>query len=201
MLEGRVHLYEGFAPAEVVFPVRVLGLTGVKVVLLTCAAGGISPRAVPGSFMLFSDHLNLQGVNPLTGSHDARWGPRFVDMSESYDPELRHQARRAAARLRLKCFEGVYAALLGPTYETPAEIQALRRLGADAVGMSTVPEVLAARQLGMRVLALASITNRAAGLSRRPLSHEEVLEAGKRAGRHLARLLDALIVHLNEVNQ
>jgi len=201
VLDGRAHLYEGYTPAEVVFPVRVLALAGVKILLVTCAAGGIAARAEPGSFMLFSDHLNLQGVNPLTGSHDARWGPRFVDMSESYDPELHRQARRAAARLRLKCFEGVYAALLGPTYETPAEIQALRRLGADAVGMSTVPEVLAARQLGMRVLALATITNRAAGLSRRPLSHEEVLEAGKRAGRDLARLLDALTVHLNEVSQ
>ncbi len=197
-LQGRMHLYEGYTPAEVVFPVRVLAVAGIKVLLVTCAAGGISPRATPGSFMLFSDHLNLQGANPLAGSHDSRWGLRFVDMSEAYDPELRRQARRAAARWRLKCLEGVYAALLGPTYETPAEIQALRRLGADAVGMSTVPEVLAARQLGMRVLAIAAVTNRAAGLSRRPLSHEEVLEAGKRAARDLARLLDTMLRHLNE---
>jgi purine-nucleoside phosphorylase len=198
MLEGRVHLYEGYAPAAVVFPTRVLALAGIEVLVVTCAAGGISPRATPGSIMLLSDHLNLQGANPLAGAHDSRWGPRFVDMSEAYDPELRRQARRAAARLRLKCFAGIYAALAGPTYETPAEIRALRRLGADAVGMSTVPEVIAARQLGMRVLAMATITNRAAGLSRRPLSHGEVLEVGKRAGRDLARLLDALIRHLSE---
>jgi purine-nucleoside phosphorylase len=151
--------------------------------------------------MLFSDHLNFQGRDPLAGAHDARWGPRFVDMSQAYDPKLRHHARRAAARLRLKCFQGVYAALLGPAYETPAEIRALRQLGADAVGMSAVPEVLAARQLGMRVLAIATITNRAAGLGRRPLSHEKVLEVGTRAGRQLARLLDALLPHLNEGNQ
>lgn len=196
-LEGRVHLYEGYAPAAVVFPTRVLALAGIKVLVVTCAAGGISPRATPGSFMVISDHLNFQGANPLAGAHDSRWGPRFVDMSEAYDPELRRQARRAAAGLRLKCFTGIYAALPGPSYETPAEIRALRRLGADAVGMSTVPEVTAARQLGVRVLAVATITNRAAGLSRRPLSHGEVLKVGKRAGRGLARLLDALILHLS----
>jgi purine-nucleoside phosphorylase len=200
-LEGRVHLYEGYTPAEVAFPVRVLAVAGIKVLVVTCAVGGIAPQATPGSFMLFSDHLNLQGPNPLAGAHDARWGPRFVDMSEAYDPELRRHARRAAAKLRLSCFAGTYAALLGPAYETPAEIQALRRLGADAVGMSAVPEVLAARQLRVRVLAIASITNRAAGLSRRPLSHEEVLEAGQRAERDLARLVDALLPHLNEGSQ
>jgi purine-nucleoside phosphorylase len=200
-LEGRVHLYEGYTPAEVAFPVRVLAVAGIKVLLVTCAAGGIATQATPGSFMLFSDHLNLQGPNPLAGAHDARWGPQFVDMSEAYERELRRHALRAAVKLRLKCFAGVYAALLGPAYETPAEIRALRRLGADAVGMSAVAEVLAARQLGVRVLAIASITNRAAGLNRRPLSHEEVLEAGKRAGLDLARLLDALLPHLSEGNQ
>lgn len=193
ILEGRVHFYEGRAPAEVVFPTRVLSLTGIEALVLTCAAGGIAAQAVPGSFMIFSDHLNYQGANPLAGTHDERWGARFVDLSEAYDGELRRKARRAAARVRLKCIEGVYAALLGPTYETPAEIRALRRLGAGAVGMSTVPEVMAARQLGVRVLAVATITNRAAGLSRRPLSHEEVLEVGKRASQDLVRFLDAFL--------
>jgi purine-nucleoside phosphorylase len=196
VLAGRVHLYEGYTSAEVVFPVRVLILAGVKVLLLTCTAGGISPRAVPGGFMLFSDHLNLQCASPLAGVQACRWGPCFVDMSEAYDRDLRRRARKAAAGLPLKCFAGVYAALPGPTYETPAEIRALKRLGADAVGMSTVPEVVAARQLGVRVLAIAAITNRAAGLSCRPLRHEEVLEAGKRAARSLAPWLDRLLPKL-----
>jgi purine-nucleoside phosphorylase len=200
VLAGRLHLYEGYSPAEVVFPVRVLALAGVRILVVTCAAGGIRRHAAPGSFMIFSDHLNLQGQNPLLGPDDPHWGSKFVDLSRAYDPELRRAAKRAVAGLgrpsrgrRLSCFEGVYAALLGPSYETPAEIRALERAGADAVGFSTVPEVLAARQLGLRVLAIASITNRAAGLSRRPLSHEEVLAVGKRASESLARLLDALL--------
>jgi len=193
ILEGRLHLYEGYDPDAVVFPVRVLARAGVEMLVVTCAAGGISPAAVPGSFMIFSDHLNLQGRNPLAGSHDIRWGPRFVDMSEAYDRRLRQAALQAARALELKCFQGVYASLLGPSYETPAEIRMLRRLGADAVGMSTVPEVLAARQCGLPVLAVAIISNRAAGLSRRPLSHQEVLEVGQRASYDLARLLERII--------
>lgn len=198
VLEGRLHLYEGYAPAEVVFPARVLALAGVEVLLATCAAGGIAPRAAPGSFMIFSDHLNFQGQNPLAGLHNGRWGARFVDMSQAYDSALRRKAQRAARACGLRCFEGVYAALLGPNYETPAEIRALRRLGADAVGMSTVPEVIAARQMGVRVLAIATITNRAAGLRKQPLSHEDVLEVGKKAGRNLVRLLEALMPTLSE---
>jgi purine-nucleoside phosphorylase len=201
ILEGRVHLYEGYAPAEVVFPVRVLALVGVHVLVATCAAGGIAAQAVPGGFMIFSDHLNLQGTNPLVGPHDKRWGAQFHDMSQAYDPALRSQARKAARRLRLRCFEGIYASVLGPSYETPAEIRAYRRLGADAVGMSTVPEVIAARQLGLRVLALAAITNRAAGLTRKQLSHAEVLEVGKRAARDLARLCDLLLPKLAGASQ
>jgi purine-nucleoside phosphorylase len=196
ILQGRLHLYEGCAPAEVVFPVRVLGLAGVNTLVLTCAAGGIARKATPGSFMIFSDHLNFQGLNALVGPHDERWGPRFLDMTDAYDPELRALALHAARAQRLKCFAGVYAALLGPSYETPAEIRALRKLGADAVGMSTVPEVLAARQMSVRVLAIATITNRAAGLARRALAHQEVLAAGQRAARNLARLLDAVIPQL-----
>ena len=193
VLAGRVHLYEGYEPGEVVFPARVLALAGIRSFIATCAAGGIAPRATPGSLMVFSDHLNFQGANPLAGFHDQRWGERFVDMTQAYDPSLRLCALKAGRALRLKCFQGVYASLLGPTYETPAEIRALRTLGADAVGMSTVPEVIAVRQMGVRALAVAMITNRAAGLSRKPLSHEEVLETGQAASGDLARLLDAVM--------
>jgi purine-nucleoside phosphorylase len=196
VLEGRMHLYEGYRPAEVAFPTRVLARAGIETLIATCAAGGIAPAAAPGSFMFFRDHLNCQGANPLAGPHDARWGERFVDVSEAYDPGLRREARRAASACGVKCFEGVYVALLGPSYETPAEIRALRRLGADAVGMSTVPEVLAARQAGVRVLAIATISNRAAGLTRKKLSHQEVLGAGKSTGRNLARLLDSMMPRL-----
>ena len=193
ILEGRVHCYEGHAPSTVVFPVRALALAGVETFVLTCAAGGIAAKSKPGGFMIFSDHLHLQGVNPLVGVHDPRWGAQFVDLTEAYDPKLRRIARKAAARLKVPCFEGVYASLLGPTYETPAEIRALKGMGADAVGMSTVPEVMAARQLGRRVLAIATISNRAAGLAGKPLSHEEVLVAGRSASRHLANLLDVIL--------
>jgi len=193
ILEGRTHLYEGFPPEAVVFPTRVLALMGIEVLIVTCAAGGIARQAVPGSIMIFSDHLNLQGLNPLSERSAERWGPRFLDLTEAYDPRLRRAACAAARACRLRWFEGVYAALLGPSYETPAEICALRRLGADAVGMSTVPEVIAARQLGLRTLALAAITNRAAGLGGKPVSHEEVLDMGKRAAKDLGRLLEALL--------
>jgi purine-nucleoside phosphorylase len=198
ILEGRVHYYEGHAPAAVVFPVRALALAGVETFILTCAAGGIASKSKPGGFMIFSDHLHLQGVNPLAGIHDPRWGAQFVDLTEAYDPRLRRITRTAAAKLRVPCFEGVYASLLGPTYETPAEIRALKGMGADAVGMSTVPEVMAARQLKRRVLAIATISNRAAGLAGKPLSHEEVLTAGRAASRHLADLLDAILPQLGE---
>lgn len=193
ILAGRLHLYEGYSAAEVAFPTRVLGLLGIEVLAMTCAAGGIAAGATPGSFMILADHLNYQGQNPLAGPHDDRWGARFPDMSEAYDRELRRRALRAAVALRLKCAEGVYAALAGPSYETPAEIRALRRLGAGAVGMSTVPEVIAARQMGVRVLGIATITNRAAGLSRRKLGHEEVLEIGKKSSENLIRLLDRVL--------
>lgn len=196
VLEGRSHFYEGRTPAELAFPVRVLARAGVRAVVLLCAAGGIARQAVPGSVMLISDHLNFQGMNPLAGPHDARWGERFVDLTVAYDPSLRRQARRAARSCRLRAWEGVYAALAGPSYETPAEIRALRVLGADAVGMSTVPEVLAARQAGLRVLAMAVIANRAAGLSRRPLSHQEVLAAGKRAVEGVRCMLDRFFERL-----
>jgi len=196
LLEGRMHLYEGYAPAEVVFPARVLILAGVEILIVTCAAGGISPKATPASFMFFSDHLNFQGANPMAGAHDPRWGQRFVDLSHAYDPELRAKAAKAARANHLKFSEGVYVALLGPSYETPAEIRALKQLGAGAVGMSTVPEVIAARQMGARVLAVATISNRACGLSDRPLSHEEVLEVGKKSAKNLVKLFDTLLAEI-----
>ncbi len=199
-LAGRVHLYEGYTPAEVVLPVRALALAGVGVFVITCAAGGIAARATPGRFMLLADHLNLHGANPLAGPHDERWGNRFVDMSEAYDRALRALARRAARALRIPCFEGVYASLPGPSFETPAEIRALRQLGADAVGMSAVPEVLAVRQWGAHVLAIATITNRAAGLSRTFLRHEEVLQIGRRATPHLSRWIGAMLPELAREN-
>ena len=201
VLAGRVHLYEGYGPGEVVFPARVLALAGIHSFTATCAAGGIAPHANPGSLMVFSDHLNFQGANPLAGFHDKRWGERFVDMTEAYDPSLRLYTLKAARALGLKCFEGVYASLLGPTFETPAEIRALRTMGADAVGMSTVPEVIAVRQMGVRALAVAIITNRAAGLSSRPLSHEEVVETGQAVSRDLARLIDAALPALATIEE
>ncbi|HUY12236.1 MAG TPA: purine-nucleoside phosphorylase [Terriglobia bacterium] len=198
VMAGRMHLYEGYSPAEVVLPTRVLALAGVEILIVTCAAGGINKLAIPGTLMVIKDHLNYQGMNPLVGLHDPRWGERFIDMTQAYDPELRRLAARAAKAERVRMFEGVYVSLLGPSFETPAEIRALGRLGADAVGMSTVPEVIAARQLGLRVLGLASITNRAAGLSRRPLSHHEVLETGAQASGNLVALLEGLIGKLDE---
>jgi purine-nucleoside phosphorylase len=150
--------------------------------------------------MVFSDHLNLQGANPLAGVHDQRWGERFVDMARAYDPGLRVHTLRAARALGLKCFEGVYAALLGPSYETPAEVRALRTLGADAVGMSTVLEITALHQMGVPALAVAIITNRASGLSPRPLSHEEVLETAQAASWDLARLIGAVLPALAAVD-
>jgi purine-nucleoside phosphorylase len=143
--------------------------------------------------MVFSDHLNLQGHNPLVGVHEARWGERFVAMTHAYDVQLRQAAMRGARALGLRCFEGVYAAVLGPSFETPAEVRALRSLGADAVGMSTVPEVIAARQMGIRVLAIALITNRAAGQGRLSISHNEVLDAGKREAENLESLVGLLV--------
>ena len=192
VLCGRMHLYEGYTPSEVVLPTRALALAGIEFLLVTCAAGGIAARCAPGTLMIFSDHLNFQSANPLVGAEERRLGARFIDMTEAYDARLRASALRTARKLGLHCSEGVYAALRGPSFETPAEIRALKRLGADAVGMSAVPEVIAARQLGVRLLGVASITNRAAGMSTRPLSHQEVLEAGSEGAARLGRLLDGV---------
>lgn len=176
-LYGRGHYYEGLDMAEVTFPVRVLAALGARDLLLTNAAGGISRRLRPGQFMCITDHVNLIGLNPLRGN------PAFVDMTRVYDPALVQLWRRAARKVKVRLATGVYAAVAGPSYETPAEIRAFARMGADAVGMSTVPEAIVARACGLRVTALSCITNFAAGRTSKPLSHEEVLETGSRGSR------------------
>jgi len=193
VMRGRAHLYEGLAPAQVVFGVRVLGGLGVRTLVLTNAVGGIRDDLGPGRLLLVSDHLNLQGSSPLVGPNDDTLGPRFPDMSDAYDPTLRDAARRAAAGLGLDLAEGVYGAWLGPAFETPAEIRMLRTLGADVVGMSLVPEVLAARHMGLRCLGLSLVTNRAAGLADGTIDHEAVLEVGARAQGDVTALLQALV--------
>jgi len=192
---GRVHLYEGWTPQQVVFGVRVMGLLGVKVLVLTNAAGAIRETFRPGMQVLITDHINLQGMNPLTGPNDDSLGPRFPDMSEAYDRGLLDTAREAARGAGVETGEGVYAAMLGPSFETPAEIRFLRTIGADLAGMSTVPEVIAARHMGMRVLGVSTVTNMAAGLQQR-LSHEEVLETGKASAEALRRLLEAFLARV-----
>ncbi len=191
-LGGRVHYYEGYGLEDVVRPVRVLALLGARTLVVTNAAGGIRPSLRPGDLMLIADHINLMGVNPLRG------GPRFADLTRAYDPGLRALAKRAARKAGLRLREGVYAAVPGPSYETPAEVRMLRRLGADAVGMSTVPEVIAAVHAGMRVLGLSLVANRAAGLKAGPVSHAEVLEAGRRARPRMAALLRLVVSGLQE---
>ena len=192
-LQGRVHLYEGHAPDRVVFGVRLLAHMGCRAVLLTNAAGGMHPSFVPGDLMLITDHLNLTGRNPLVGLNEEALGPRFPDMTHAYDPRLGAFAREAATDAGLKLHEGVYAALLGPTYETPAEICMLRALGADAVGMSTALEVIALRHLRVRAASISCITNLAAGLSPTELDHAEVEATAKRTRERFAQLLSGWV--------
>jgi purine-nucleoside phosphorylase len=193
VMKGRAHLYEGLPPSAVVFGVRVLGRLGVQSLVLTNACGAIDPSVEPGRLVAISDHLNLQGASPLVGPNDETLGPRFPDMTGAYDPGYRALARAAAARIGLQLGEGVYAAWLGPAFETPAEIRMMRTLGADLVGMSTVPEVLAARHMGIRCLALACVTNAAAGVRPEPIDHERVLEVGARAAGDLVALLREVV--------
>lgn len=188
-LAGRVHLYEGYTPDEVVFPVRLLLSLGAKIVVLTNAAGAITSTLCPGDLVVIRDHINLQGCNPLLGPNDPALGPRFPDMTHVYDLELRQVAHAAAERVGVSLREGVYCALLGPAYETPAEIRMLRVLGADLVGMSTVPEAMAARHMGARVLGLSCVTNLAAGISPSQLSHEEVELVAKATREKFTRVL------------
>lgn len=190
---GRLHGYQGYAPSEVVCLVRIAARLGARTLVMTNAAGGIDPELEPGGLVVLRDHLNLTGSNPLRGELPAEWGPRFPDMSEAYPRVLRDIAREEAERLGLRLREGVYAGLAGPTYETPAEVRMLSALGADLTGMSTVHEVIAATHMGLRCLCLSLVTNRAAGLSTTPLTHDEVLEVGRRATEHVRRLLQALL--------
>jgi purine-nucleoside phosphorylase len=189
VLNGRVHYYEGYTPQQVVFPIRVLGRLGLKVLVMTNAAGSVNVNYKPGELMIITDHVNYMGINPLVGPNDERLGPRFFDMSEAYDPKLQEVAERACAKVGMTVRRGVYIAFNGPSYETPAEIKASRTLGADAVGMSTVPEVIAARHMGLRVLAISCITNMAAGVIKKKLHHLEVLEVAEKVK---SGLLDVL---------
>ncbi|MCP4500415.1 MAG: purine-nucleoside phosphorylase [Deltaproteobacteria bacterium] len=180
LMQGRVHFYEGYSEGEVTFPIRVLGACGVENLMLTNAAGGMADGMEPGDLMLITDHLNLTGSNPLIGGNDDRLGPRFPDMSTGYESNLNEMVRGVAAKLDVKLKEGIYAGMLGPSYETPAEIRYLKTIGADAVGMSTVYECIVANHQGMKVCGISCITNLAAGISNQALSHDEVKETADR---------------------
>jgi purine-nucleoside phosphorylase len=196
VLAGRAHLYEGYSAQQVTFGISELYRRGVKSVVLTNAAGGINEKYRPGDLVLISDHINLLGTNPLTGPNDDLLGPRFPDMSEAYSKEYREIAKRAGHELGIVLEEGVYAATPGPSYETPAEIRYMRAIGADLVGMSTVPETIVANHRGMKVLAISCVTNAAAGILPQKLVHEEVLEAGARVRDTLIKLLRAVVSKL-----
>jgi purine-nucleoside phosphorylase len=198
VMQGRVHLYEGYSASEVAFPIRVLGRMGIRAVILTNAAGGINLEYGQGALVIIRDHINLQGQNPLMGANDERFGPRFPDMSYTYAKRYREIALEEAKNLSIPPREGVYVALLGPSYETPAEIRYLRTIGADLVGMSTAPEAIAARHMGMNVLAISCVTNMAAGVLDQPLNHEEVLETGRRVMGQFIGLLRAVLPRIAE---
>jgi purine-nucleoside phosphorylase len=200
VMQGRVHLYEGYSAQQVAFPMRVFGRMGIRAVVLTNAAGGINLGYKQGALVVIGDHINLQGTNPLVGANDDRFGVRFPDMTHAYDRSYRAIAREEARNLGMTLHEGVYAALLGPSYETPAEIRYLRTIGADLVGMSTVLEVVAARHMGMKVLAISCVTNMAAGILDQPLSHEEVMETGERVKSSFEALLRAVLPRIEQDN-
>ena len=192
-MQGRVHRYEGYSSREVVFPMRVLGRLGIRAAILTNAAGAINLDYGQGALVVIRDHINLQGKNPLMGPNDERFGPRFPDMSEAYFRPYREIALREAERLGLGVHEGIYAALSGPSFETPAEIRYLKTIGADLVGMSTVPEAIVARHMNIRVLGISCATNMAAGILDQPITHAEVLETGERVKSQFIALLRAVI--------
>jgi purine-nucleoside phosphorylase len=192
-MQGRVHAYEGYSAHEVVFPMRVLGRMGIRAAILTNAAGGINLEFKQGALVILRDHINLQGTNPLLGPNDERFGPRFPDMTQAYWKSYRQAALIEAKRLGIELHEGVYTALSGPSYETPAEIRFLRTIGADLVGMSTVPEVIVARHMGLRVLGISCVTNMAAGILDQPIDHAEVMETGERVKTQFVALLRAVI--------
>ena len=191
LFEGRIHYYEGHTMADVTFYTRVIGSLGTHTLILTNAAGAINKAFELGQLMLITDHINLMGVNPLAGPNEDRWGVRFVDQSEVYDLELRNRFREAGHRCGVPLVEGVYAAISGPTYETPAEVRYLRTIGADAVGMSTVPEAIVARHMGMKVAAVSMLANVAAGVPGSVITHDEVLEVSSKANADLGELLQS----------
>ncbi len=197
-MQGRVHFYEGYSLKEVVFPMRVFARMGIRAVILTNAAGGISREYKQGCLVILRDHINLQGSNPLIGPNDERFGPRFHDMTRAYWKPYREVALAEGRRLGIDIYEGVYAALSGPSYETPAEIRYLEKIGADLVGMSTVPEVIVARHMSLRVLGISCVTNMAAGILDQPISHDEVLETGERVKGQFVALLRAVIPRVLE---
>ena len=192
-MQGRFHFYEGYPLHDVTFPVRVLKLLGVQTLILTNAAGSLNTELTPGSLMIISDHINLMGVNPLMGPNDERFGPRFPDLTNTYAPELQDVVLQEARAIGMQMFRGVYAALTGPSYETPAEIHMVRSLGADAVGMSTVPEAIVARHMDMQVVGISCITNLAAGVSDRPVDHDQVIATGERVREQFTELLRRVI--------
>jgi purine-nucleoside phosphorylase len=193
VMSGRVHAYEGYTPEQVVFPVRVLGRMGIRVLIVTNAAGSVNVNYKPGELMIIEDHINATGSNPLVGPNLEELGPRFPDMSDAYDAGLRAIAERACWKAGVTARKGTYIGLLGPSYETPAEIKMARALGADAVGMSTVPEVIAARHMGIRVLGLSCITNAAAGVIKKKLDHKEVIEIAEKVRAALLDVLDRIV--------
>lgn len=196
-LQGRFHLYEGYDASQVVFPIRTLARLGMRAIVITNAAGGINPDLAPGDLMCITDHINLTGTNPLVGSHDDRLGPRFPDMQDAYDPRLRALLAEVAREQGLALREGVYSVLSGPSYETPAEVRMLSRLGCDACGMSTIPEVVACRQMGVRVLGISLISNHAAGIAEQPLTHQEVIETAARVADDFARLVRGVLPRIH----
>jgi purine-nucleoside phosphorylase len=198
VMAGRAHLYEGYSPAQVTFGIRELARRGVTSFVLTNAAGAINTQYRPGDLVLIADHINLLGTNPLTGPNDDSAGPRFPDMSEAYSRHYREIAKEAARGLGMEMREGVYAAVPGPSYETPAEIRYLRTIGADLVGMSTVPETIVANHMGVKVLAISCVTNMAAGILPQKLDHSEVMETGERVRETLINLLRAILPRLVE---
>lgn len=195
-MQGRFHYYEGYSLADVVLPVRTMARLGVETFVITNAAGGINESFAPGDLMLIQDHINLTGTNPLLGPNIEPLGPRFPDMTNAYDPELRALAQKVAEELDITLQTGVYMGLTGPTYETPAEIRAFRLLGADAIGMSTVPEVIVARHMGRKVLGISCISNMAAGMLPEPLSHDEVVEVTGRSAAAFRRLVTGIVAKL-----
>lgn len=195
-LQGRFHLYEGYGASQVVFPVRALARLGLEAFVITNAAGGINAEFKPGDLMTIADHINLTGQNPLMGSHDDRLGPRFPDMSAAYDPEFQRLLGEVAAEHSLELKQGVYTVLSGPSYETPAEVRMLRLLGCDACGMSTIPEVVACRQMSVRVLGISLISNHAAGIAPEPLTHQEVIETAGAVAPAFVALIQGVVPRL-----